>query len=100
MHSLKPNPPYRQVEKSDVGVVYGLVREFYRKQGEVYGIAFDPESSADTIAKLIAKGILIRGNRSCAGAFVAPFPYNHSALVAHVMFWYFKSPREINPHLR
>lgn len=93
--NLKPTPPYRLVEKSDVGLVYRLLSEYARNQGQIYGIPVDPDSVADLIAKLMHRGIFIVGPRSCAAAMINPFPSNHEASVAHCVLWYFKTPREI-----
>ena len=86
---------FRQAEASDISFILGLLREFYRKAGSVYGIPFDGPSTIITIGEVMRKGVCLVGPTSCAGALVLPFPYSYKARVANVVFWYFKSSREI-----
>lgn len=87
---------FRHATADDVPFILNLLREFYRKTGvTAYGIKFDGESAVATICEVLARGVCIVGPTSCAGAVFQPFPWNYRARVAQVVFWYFKSSREI-----
>lgn len=88
---------FRRATLPDVPQVARLVREFYVGQNyEVtYGIGFDYESTLRTVTTVIDRGICITSGDACAGAYVLPFPYNHSAKVGYVQFWYFRKPSGI-----
>jgi len=87
---------FRPATADDVEFILELLREFYRKAGSIYvGIAFDGPSTIATIAHVVARGVCIVGPSSCAGAVIAPFEFNHHARIANVVFWCFKSAREI-----
>lgn len=72
-----------------------MLRQFYAKSGDIYQIPWDHSSALDTITDVIARGVCLVGERSCAGALLLPFPYNRSVTVAHVVFWHFTRPREL-----
>ncbi|MFA6239969.1 MAG: hypothetical protein WC655_03525 [Candidatus Hydrogenedentales bacterium] len=89
-------PQFRLAVPGDIPFILELLREFYRRAGAVYaGIPFDGPSTILTVAGVLAGGLCLVGPSSCAGANFVAFPYNHTALVAHVQFWYFKNAREI-----
>ncbi len=90
-------PQFRRAVPGDIPFILELLREFYRRaDGErLYGIGFDGPSTILTIADVLAHGLCLVGPSSCAGANFLHFPWNHTALVAHVQFWYFKNAREI-----
>lgn len=86
---------FRRATAQDVRAIYRMGRRFYDKHGAIYGIALDFDSFLNTIEAVVQHGVCVVGNRSCAGAIIAPFPFNHRALVASVVFWCFETPREI-----
>lgn len=86
---------FRPAQSSDVLFMLNLVRDGYKKNCSVYGIKFDGPSTLLTIANALTRGLCLVGPSSCAGAIITPFPYNHNAQVATVLFWCFKSSREI-----
>lgn len=86
---------FRPAVISDAPKILDLLREFYGKQGAIYGIPFCDVTSAITIQHVIRKGICLVGPTSVAGATIQPFPYNDAAQIAHVHFWYFKRAREM-----
>lgn len=87
---------FRRATPTDSRHIYSLLRRFYAKQGHVYaGIPMDFASTARTIEEVILNGVCLVGKRSCAGAILVPFFYNHDAIIANNVFWYFESPREI-----
>jgi len=93
LHELQQ---FRPATADDVPFILELLREFYRKAGaELYKIPFDGPSAIQTIAKTIAHGVCLVGPSSAAGALLCPFPWNRRAIVAQVVFWKFKSHREI-----
>jgi len=79
----------------DAPHILELLREFYARQGCVYGIEFDAVSTEVTVLQVIRQGICLVGPTSVAGATIQPFPYNDAAQIAHVHFWYFKRAREL-----
>jgi hypothetical protein len=85
---------FRKAELADVEFIAGLLSEFYAKSGEVYQIPWDEPSAVQTIENVIRDGVCIVGPSSCAGAMIAPFPFNVKANIASVVFWYFRTPRE------
>lgn len=86
---------FRPAQSSDVLFMLNLIRDGYKKHCSIYGIKFDGASAMFTIANVMARGVCLVGSSSCAGAVIAPFQYNHKAIIAQVMFWNFKAPREI-----
>jgi len=86
---------FREAGVDDVPHVELLLAEFYAKQGGVYGIPIDEQSTIQTIVSTASNGILLVGPTSCAGAIICPFPFNRQARVAQVIFWYFQLHREI-----
>ncbi len=86
---------FRPAQSSDVLFMLNLVRDAYKKNCSVYGIKFDGPSTLLTIANALTRGLCLVGPSSCAGAIITPFPYNHNAQVATVLFWCFKSSREL-----
>ena len=95
LKSTRNLPSFRPAKLSDAGFVLGLVRDFYRKSGGIYGIPFDSASTFQTINTTIVQGVCLVGPSSTAGAIFNFSPFNHSAVVAQVLFWFFKSAREI-----
>ena len=87
--------PFRHAEVSDIPFIVDLLREFYRKQGKIYGIPFDAPSCIYTVTEILSRGICLVGPSSVAAAMIVPGQFNHSVRFAHVPFWYFRSPREI-----
>lgn len=87
---------FRRAVLSDAPFVARLVREFYVGQDYniTYGIEFDYESTLATVTAIIERGVCILGPHSCAGAYVAPFPFNHTQRVAYVQFWFFNRKGE------
>lgn len=88
-------PSFRKAEFGDVIFIARLLREFYQKQGDVYGIAWNHADAIGMIDDVVRRGVCIIGDTSCGGALLTPFPYNSKALIANVAFWYFVKPREI-----
>jgi hypothetical protein len=67
-----------------------MLRRFYRRSGGHYEIPYDHASGLLTVVETIDHGICVVGEGACAGALLAPFPYNRQHLVAQVVFWYFE----------
>lgn len=86
---------FRTAVVEDVPFIKDLICQFYAKQGHVYGIPYDEESSVRTIIDTMKFGVVLVGPASCAGAIICRFPFNHRANVAQVIFWYFTNAREI-----
>lgn len=94
--SLESSPPtYRLATLHDVVPIARLLREFYHREGDIYGISYDHESTVATVDEVVNHGICLVGPTSCAGALIRPFPYNHQAHIALIPFWYFRNRREI-----
>lgn len=88
-------PEFRRAELTDVIFMARISKAAYAKYGTIYGIAFDMESTLETIDHVVRNGICIVGSASCAGAMLFPFPYNKNAVIAYVSFWNFEKPKEI-----
>ena len=95
MNDSQAKNRFRPAQSSDVLFILDLIRDGYKKHCSIYGIPLDGKSAMFTIANVMALGVCLVGPSSCAGAFLAPFPYNNKAVIAQVAFWYFKSSREI-----
>ena len=95
MNALPEKNRFRPAQSSDVLRMLNLIRDAYTKNCSIYDVKFDGQSTMLTIASVMSRGLCLVGPSSCAGAIITPFPYNHNALVATVMFWCFKSSREI-----
>ena len=95
MSAPKENPQYRRANFEDVVFVTRLVKEFYAKREQIYGINYDHESMLITVDETIRRGICILGPNSCAGARLALFPSNCNVVMASVLFWYFRAHREM-----
>ena len=95
MPNSRPKPKFRPAVSSDIPFILDLVREFYARDGGIYGVEFDDASARKVIEAIISKGICIVGPTSVAGAIISPFPWNHCEKVAQVMVWYFRRPAEI-----
>ena len=87
--SIRPATPEDSVK------IAQLLRAFYDQSGGIYGIPYDHASTIRTVLDVIVRGVCLVGHSSCAGAIIAPFPYNVSARVAQVAFWYFVDRKEI-----
>lgn len=87
---------FRAATPADLPLIQRLVREFYAKQGAVYGIPFDEESARATFTRVVLRGLCLVGKSSVAGAVLAQFPWNARMTIAYVPFWYFRSAREIH----
>lgn len=83
---------FRRAVLQDAPFVARLVRELYHQPAieAAYAIPFDYESTLDTVARVIDRGVCIVGPHSCAGAFISPFPFNHAAKIGYVQFWHFR----------
>jgi hypothetical protein len=86
---------FRRATSEDVVFVCRLVKRFYARSGNIYRIPYDHESALAAVYDTINTGICLVGPQSCAGAIFLPFPFNQSAIVAQVIFWYFEQRREI-----
>lgn len=93
--NYEPSPPYRLAKLSDAPFIYRLIKEKASRFEDLYGASLDASAIADTIADVMQRGILIVGPASCAAARFGPLPFNHQVVVANILFWYFKTPREI-----
>lgn len=79
----------------DVLFISGLLRRFYRHDGEkLYQIPYDHDSCIHSVEREIENGVVVVGPRSCAGATIFPFTFNYSIKLAQVLFWTFENPRE------
>jgi hypothetical protein len=78
-----------------VAFIARLLKEFYAKSEQVYGIPYDHESMLITVDDTIRHGICLVGPTSCAGAHISLFPSNCEYAMASVKFWYFQNHREI-----
>ncbi len=87
--------PFRLANLSDSARIAGMLRAFYAKSGGIYGIPWDHVSAMETIWQTMERGACVVGDHSCAGAIIGDYPYNHSAKIAHVIYWYFTTPREL-----
>lgn len=88
-------PKFRRASCDDIIFIARLLREFYRKAGEVYGIPYDHESTLQFAEYCVTNQVTIVGPSSCAAAVLCPFPSNKDAVIAQVLFWYFHRPREV-----
>ena len=86
---------FREASVSDIPFIVGLLRDFDRKLGPVYGSRLDDASAVQTLARIIISGICIVGPTSVAGAVLQPWMWNRSVVFAEVAFWTFKNAREI-----
>jgi len=85
----------RTANGDDVIIIAQMLRRFYSSHSP-YGIRYDHASCLQTVLDTIARGVCLVGQKSCAGALLCPFPYNHEAIVAQVVFWYIEHRREIS----
>jgi hypothetical protein len=89
------NPPqYRKAELRDVVQITRWLRQFY-SQASPYNIPFDYESAIASVEDTVNRGVVLIGSSSCAGALLTDFPFNNRARIAYILFWYFRSAREI-----
>jgi hypothetical protein len=86
---------FRQARLDDIPKIESLLAEFYAKQGHIYQVPYDRNSCLRTVTETVLNGVALVGPSSCAAAMILPFPYNSDAHVATVVYWYFKSAREI-----
>lgn len=87
---------FRSATPDDVFHIARLVKRFYSRFGHHIGIPYDHESSIQLILGALSMGCpMVVGEHSCAAASINSFPFNKSARVATVLFWYFEKPREI-----
>lgn len=87
---------FREATPDDVFHIARLVKRFYHRYGGHIGIPYDHESTLQLILGALSMGCPVAvGEHSCAAASINPFPFNKTARVATVLFWYFDKPREI-----
>jgi len=86
---------FRNASLTDAPRIARMLRRFYAKSGDVFHIPWDHESVLEMIADVMQKGACLVGDNSCAAAFFFTFPFNKSAKVAYVVFWYFERHREM-----
>lgn len=89
------NATIRRAQPDDVVRIAQMLRRFYATHGKVYDIPYDHGSCMETVLKCIDEGVTFTGSGSCAGALIIPFPFNHKARVATVVFWYAENRREL-----
>lgn len=86
---------YRSAQNSDLEFIVAILLRFDSKTHQAYNIHAEESSVRETVRKIILDGICLVGTRSCAGAFISPYPWNYSQKIATVAFWYFESHRQI-----
>lgn len=86
---------FRRAQLSDLVAVAQMLRRFYQKHGQAYGIPYDHASTIGTALQVVTRGICLVGDRCCAGAVPCPFPFNNNYIIAQVVFWYFEHRRDI-----
>jgi hypothetical protein len=88
------NEVFRLATLKDTLFIAGLLRRFYKRDGQIYNLPYDHESCVQSVENTINRGVVIVGPSSCAGALIAPFEFNFRFLIAQIFFWFFENPRE------
>jgi hypothetical protein len=86
---------FRLATPDDTLFIAALLRRFYKKSGQIYGIPYSHESCILSVEDTINRGVVMIGEHSCAGALIVPFPFNFNIRVAQVFFWFYEMDREI-----
>lgn len=86
---------FRRAEFTDGIFLANCLRQFYREHEQLHHIPYNHESCLEAVSDILRRGLCVVGPASCAGAYLVSWPFNKSALIAQVFFWWFGARREL-----